>query len=173
MCPHARTPGCLATFDRLDVGTYSGRTGGQGQTRHGWAQDELERLQLRLQPRPREAHNKRATRHDGARDDTRTAGPIGLRVVATTWAPSWRACMLPHHASRPHVSAVCKDRPHIRPHSNVSVALWPLPSACGPGPIAETPAEALVADGSCKLDKAEKKCRVPSDCVLVPEGLRT
>lgn len=34
MCPHARTPGCLATFDGLDVGTYSYR--GPGADKTSW-----------------------------------------------------------------------------------------------------------------------------------------
>lgn len=64
----------------------------------------------------------------GARE-TRTAGPIGLSVVATELAG------LHVPASRPHVSAVCKDRDHI--YGLTRTLSWPsapLASAfCMPG----------------------------------------
>lgn len=168
MCTSCKDPGLSGypTWYSCRYSTYSGQ-GGHGQKRHGWAQDELGPwLQRPTATVARSTHTESPRGHDGRRD-TRTAGPIGLRVVATEQAG------LHAPASRPHVSAVCKDRPHIRPRSNVSSGL--LPSAiCVPAwPHRGDPRRDLGHGRPTQAGELIKNCRVPSACVLVPECLRT
>lgn len=154
--PHARTLGCLAIFSSIFFfhGVYSSRyvhgQGATGQTRHGWTQDELGPLQRQL--RAREAHAGRA--HEGWRArETRTAGPVGLSVVATGQA----GLQMP--ASRPHVSAVCKDRPHMGPRSNVAVALFPLALCVRAWHHSGDPRRVLGHGGPTRAGELMEKCR--------------
>lgn len=83
--PHARTPGCLATLHgtRVCLDTYSGQ-GGHGQTKTWMGTRRAGPVAAAAHSYGREKHTQGQSPrgHDGRRD-TRTAGPIGLRVVAT------------------------------------------------------------------------------------------